>query len=368
MLYSAIYTVIALAVIFFIPLLALEREQPDYLITDPTGITRYDYRGQRAERIPWIEVRRWLRVDRRIWKRPLPLFSLTFLEGSDGRDMRIDGITGWYTNVQDDIGQHLRAAGNPTTSQDLGLTILHGRMSLLPMIGLPLLLLFITAESGWANWLILFLPPPVYAVCSLLIFSGALLLIPLAYWLATKPLALQRAIGLQDRWPQFIGLIGLGAIGLYFISSGEGFQQSRALYVGLLLWGAYLVAEAATTLLAPRGQRVRTISIVVALGVALLIGSLRISTIYYTTLSQVAARRAALEQPSAAGSAPSPIVKNSVDQAVNAGGVIAQDPDYSQAQKAQGYLNQGKAHFVVYEYEQAAQAYTEAIETLSRDA
>ncbi len=35
LLYSAIYTVIALAVIFFIPLVALEREQPDYLITDP---------------------------------------------------------------------------------------------------------------------------------------------------------------------------------------------------------------------------------------------------------------------------------------------------------------------------------------------
>src|SRR5262249_13077506 len=36
-LYSTIYTVLALAVIFFIPLLALEREQPDYLITDPDG-------------------------------------------------------------------------------------------------------------------------------------------------------------------------------------------------------------------------------------------------------------------------------------------------------------------------------------------
>ncbi len=132
------------------------------------------------------------------------------------------------------------------------------------MIGLPLLLLFIIAESGWANWLILFLPPPIYAVCSLVIFSGALLLIPLAYWLATKPLALQRAIGLQDRWPQFIALLGLGAIVLYFLSSGDGFQQSRALYVGLLVWGAYLVVDAITTLLAPQNHRARAISMIVA--------------------------------------------------------------------------------------------------------
>jgi tetratricopeptide (TPR) repeat protein len=358
LLYSTIYTLLALAVIFFIPLLALEREQPDYVITDPDGIARYDYRGERAERIRWAEVRRWIRVDRRIWERPLLLFSVTFLEATDGRDLRIDGITGWYTSMQDDIGQHLRTAGNPTKSRDIGMTILRGRMSLLPAIGLPLLLLFIAAESRWADWLVYLLPPPLYAVCSLLAFSGALLLIPLAHWLS-QPLALQRAIGVQDRWPQIVGVIGLGAIGLYLLSSGDGFQQSRALYVGLLFWGAYLVADAATTLLAPRNHTARTIGIVAALGVALLIAAPRIGTIYYTTLSQSASRRA-LEEP-APGAAPG-AASSSADQAVHAGDVIVQDQQFSADQKAQASINQGQAYYAVHKYKEAAQAYDQALQ------
>ncbi|MFL5803088.1 MAG: hypothetical protein ACJ8CR_15290 [Roseiflexaceae bacterium] len=361
LLYSTVYTVLALAVIFFIPLVSLEREQPDYLITDPDGITRYDYRGERAERLRWAEIRRWIRVDRRVGERPLQLFSLTFLETADGRDLRIDGITGWYISVQDDIARHLRAVGNPTKSHDLGLTILHSRISLLPAIGLPLLLLFIAAESGWANWLIQLLPPPIYAICSLVIFSGALLLIPLAYWLATQPLKLQRVIGLQDRWPWIVGLIGLGAIGLYFLSSGEGFQQSRALYVGLLLWGAYLIADAAATLLAPRNRTARTISVVAALGVALLIASPRISTIYYTTLSQIASQQA-LDEPSSGSPLAGPAVGGSAAQAVQAGDVIVQDPQFSPDQKAQAYINQGKAYYGAHEYELAVQAYTQAVQ------
>src|SRR5262249_12084854 len=161
-------------------------------ITDPEGIARYDYRGALAERIGWAEIRRWIRVDRRLWERPLPLVSMTFLEANDERDQCIDGITGWYTSVQADIEQHTRAAGNPIPSEDLGFSILRGRMSLLVALGAPLLVLFLAAESGWANWLLRLLPPEIYALCSLVVFSGVLLLIPLAYWLVTRPLALRR--------------------------------------------------------------------------------------------------------------------------------------------------------------------------------
>ena len=73
---------------------ALEREQPDYLITGEREIARYDYRGALAQRISWDEIGRWVRVDRRLWLRPVALFSLTMLEAADGRDLRIDGITG----------------------------------------------------------------------------------------------------------------------------------------------------------------------------------------------------------------------------------------------------------------------------------
>jgi hypothetical protein len=307
----------------------------------------------------WGELRRWIRVDRRIWERPLPLFSLTFLEGDDGRDMLIDGITGWYTSVQDDIGRHLRDVGNPTISEDLGFRILRGKMSILPAIGLPLLVLFVMAESGWASWLIRLLPPWLYALCSLVVFSGALFLIPLAYWLATKPLALNRALGLENRWPLIIGAIGLGAIAFSLLSDSETFVQSRALYVGLLLWGAYIAADAAATLWAPKNPA-RTIIIVAALALAGYIAWPRAWQIYYTTLSQVASQALGNAPPS--GVAPGVLAPGSpADQAVQAGNVIAQEAQYSPEQKAQAAINSARAYYAVGDYRSAVAAYDDAL-------
>jgi tetratricopeptide (TPR) repeat protein len=365
LLYSAVYTVVALAVIFFIPISALEREQPDYLLTDPEGITRYDYKGERAERLRWTEIRRWIRVDRRLWERPIPLFSMTFLESADDRDLRIDGITGWYTSVQDDIGQHLREAGKSMASEDLGFRVLRSKMSVLPLIGLPLLVLFLAAESGWADWLVRLLPPPVYAFLAFVVFSGALILIALAYWLATKPLMLHRTVGLKDRWPLIIGTVGLGAIVVYFLARGATFQQTRSLYIGLLVWGAYIVADAATTLLAPRSRSVRLIVIVAAVAVAVAIAFPRIEAVYTETLSQVAARRALLLNESQSSGAPvvgSPNTGDSAAQAVESGDIIANAPQYSPDQKAQAYVNKGQAYYSVGDYANAAQAYRAALE------
>jgi hypothetical protein len=364
LLYSAVYTVVALAVIFFIPISALEREQPDYLLTDPEGIARYDYKGERAERLRWDELRRWIRVDRRLWERPIPLFSMTFLESADGRDLQIDGITGWYTSVQDDIGQRLREAGNAVTSEDLGFRVLRSKMSLLLLIGLPLLVLFLTAESGWADWLVRLLPPPVYAFSAFVVFSGALLLIALAYWLATKPLQLHRAVGLKDRWPQIIGVVGLGAILLYFLSGGATFQQTRSLYIGLLVWGAYIVADAATTLFAPHNRSVRLIAIIGAVAVAVTITYPRIEAVYTEILNQVAARRALLNESQSTGAPTvgSPDTGNSAAQAVESGDIIANAPQYSPDQKAQAYVNKGQAYYSVGDYRNAADAYRTALE------
>jgi tetratricopeptide (TPR) repeat protein len=357
LLYSTTYTLVALAVIFFIPIATLEREQPDYLITTPDGISRYDYQGALAQQMRWSEIQRWIRVDNRIWRRPLPLFSLTFLEAADGRDLQIDGITGWYTSVQDDIGQHLAERNNPTVSESLGFNILRSRMSLLWAIGLPLLTLFVMAESGWANWLTQLLPPPIYAVCSLLVFSGVLFLLPLAYWLATRPLGLIRELGLKNRWPLIIGTAGLGAIGLFLLSDGETFQQSRALFVGLLLWGAYILADAATTYWGLKNIT-RTMIIVAAIMLAALTAWPRTRRIYYSTVSQVATQ------------APS----NSADQAVSAGNVIANEPQYTTEEKAQGALNSAIALYnsgdylrAVEQYDRALSIYNQLLPTTSED-
>jgi tetratricopeptide (TPR) repeat protein len=275
---------------------------------------------------------------------------------------------GWYTSVQDDIGQHLRQAGSLIKSEDLGFRVLRSKMSVLPLIGLPLLVLFLAAESGWADWLVRLLPPPVYAVLAFVVFSGALILIALAYWLATKPLALHRAIGLKDRWPQFIGAAGLGAIVLYILAGGATFQQTRSLYIGLLVWGVYIVADAATTLLAPRNRTVRLAVIVLAVAVALAVAFPRIEAIYTEVLNQVAARRALLlneAQPAGAPAAGSPDTGSSAAQAVESGDIIANAPQFTPEQKAQAYINNGKAYYAVDDYRRAAQAYREALEIYS---
>jgi tetratricopeptide (TPR) repeat protein len=225
------------------------------------------------------------------------------------------------------------------------------------------LVLFVAAESGWADWLILLLPPPVYAASAFVVFSGALILIALAYWLATKPLALHRAIGPKDRWPQIIGVAGLGAIALYVLARGATFQQTRSLYIGLLIWGAYIAADAATTLLAPRNRTVRLIAIVAAVAVALVIVFPRIEAIYTEMLNQVAARRVVLlNESQPAGTGAPPPAMGSVAQAVEAGDTIANEPQYSPEQKAQAYINKGSTYYAIKDYRSAAREYRVAVD------
>jgi tetratricopeptide (TPR) repeat protein len=213
--------------------------------------------------------------------------------------------------------------------------------------------------------LIRLLPPPVYAFGAFVVFSGALILIALAYWLATKPLELHRTVGLKDHWPQIIGAVGLGAIVLYFLARGATFQQTRSLYIGLLIWGAYIVADAATTLLAPRSRLVRAIAIVVAVALAVAIAFPRIEAVYTEVLNQVAARRALLlneSQPAGAPAVGSPDTGNSAAQAVESGDIIANAPQYSPDQKAQAYVNKGQAYYSVGDYRSAAEAYRAALD------
>lgn len=339
--YSAAYTLIALAVIMFIPLDALEREQPDYLITDPAGIARYDFHGTRAQFMRWDEVRSWIRLDRRLWLRPLPLFSTTFLEDISDQDLRIDGITGWYLSLQEDIEQHLRQAGNRTTSTDLGFALLRSKSGAALVVGVLLLVLLISAANGWAGWLINALPPYLYAGLSLIAFSGILILVPLAYWFATRPLALQRALGLHDLWPLLVGAAGLGAILIFVFSRGQTIP--RPVGIGLLLWGAYVLADATTTLLLPQQRRTRVAIIVIALLGAAAIAIPRASTLYLQTVSDVGA--------SSAQSAP---------VALAASELLIEQAQTSPEQRAQAYAAQGDAYYRTGNYQAALEAYQQA--------
>lgn len=286
-----VYALVGLALIFFIRLEALEREQPDYLITDAQGIARYDYRGTLALRMEWDEVRRWIRVDRRLWQRPMALFSLAFLEAADGSDMRIDGITGWYNGLQRDIAMHLRDAGNPASAEQRGVAIGPSKSGALLLLGVLLLLLYISSENRWSDGLILALSPSVYTLVFMVTFSGLPILIPLSYWFVTQPLAIDRLLGLRERWPWIVGTAGLGALLLYVLSGGAALSVP-ALNIGLLLSGAYALAEAAYTLLFPRRPGRGAALIALALLAAAALALPQASRLFYSALSNTYVRQA----------------------------------------------------------------------------
>ena len=283
-LYAVAYTLVALVVIFFVPLNNLEREQPDYVITSPTEITHYDNKGALAQRLRWDAIQGWLRYDQLLWRRPLPLFSGTLLTAGGERGLWIDAIIGWYTSLQEDIGQRLSAAGSNIASEERGQRILRSASGGLLMAGVALLLLFIGGQNGWAEWLFA-LPPSIYAALALLAFSGTLILIPIAYWMATRPLAWIRQYELSGRWPLVVGAVGLAAVLLFVVGGGEALPVP-ALNIGLLIWGAYLLAEALATLLPPRLRAARLPLIAAALLIAGALAAPQATALYYKQLGR----------------------------------------------------------------------------------
>ena len=346
-----VYALVGLMLMFFIRLEALEREQPDFLVTGERGIARYDYRGALALQIGWGELRRWLRIDRRLWQRPLALFSLTLLEAADGSDLRIDGITGWYSGLQRDIALHLRGAGNPTRAEERGLRLLPSLSGAALGLGVGLLLLCIWADNRWSEFLLQALPPELYVAVNLLAYSGLLLLIPLSYWFVTHPLAIHRQLALRERWPWVVGAAGLASVLLYVLGGGRALPIA-ALNIGLLLWGSYALAEAAYTLWFPRRP---------ALGVALIAGAVVLagvasfqpgSQLYYTTLSKTYTRQADYGAAAQAGSASLP--EDSTSPA----------PGEHDTETAASWQRIGDALYLQGDFAGAVAAYTRALRLL----
>lgn len=269
LLYMAVYAAIAMAVIYWLPIGRIEREQPDIIVTRPASIARYDSQGNQALELPWASVRRWLALDRCLWDRPLSLYSRTYLEDEAGRDLPIDGITGWYSELQTDIGRRLSAAGADVPRRNLGYSLLRSWAGLSAAVGGVLLVLVTWSNNEWVNFGGLF-PPPVAAALWFLGLSGALILVPVAYWLANRPLKLQRALLLNERWPLFLAVIGGLAAGAYLLFRGR-LIPVEALNYGTFVWGAYVLSEAMAAMLAPgrRAIRVGAVSAVTLLALAL---------------------------------------------------------------------------------------------------
>jgi tetratricopeptide (TPR) repeat protein len=361
-LYSIAYTLVALAVIFFIPMDSLDREQPDYIVTDDTEIARYDYRGVVKERIRWDEVSRWVRVDRKLWQLPMSLFSVMFLEARDGRDVQIDGIISWYTHLQDDIRAHMQRADRHVEIENFDLHIFKSFSGATLALGLLLLLFFVRVENGAANWFIQLLPPPLYAGLAFFVLSGALALIPLAHWFATRPLEVIRELRLHDSWAYIIGAIGLAMVLMYVISGGRALPLD-ALNIGTFLWGAYVVADVVGSLVRLRWRLARPFIIALALGLATVVAIPQIARAYASITVQAQARQTVLI---AGASVVAPVDVGDAPGQLAAAESVLRDESIRPEDDARAYTDGGDVYRTVGEYEKALWSYNRALESFAQ--
>ena len=158
----------------------------------------------------------------------------------------------------------------------------------LPTLG-ALLLLCVSAANSWIGWLQT-LPFGAYVAVNMLAFSGVMILIPLTYWFVARPLALTRALSLPDRWPWIVGATGLAAVLLYLATGGAALPEAE-LNIGMLLWGAYVAADALYTLLLPRRRLLGRALIVASLLAAGLLAIPRGTGLFYSNLADAYASR-----------------------------------------------------------------------------
>ena len=351
LIYSGVYALVAIAVIAFVPLGDLDREQPDYFVTDTTGISRYDFRGFEAQRMRWDEVGRWLRIERRLWARPVSLVSGAFLEDRTGKDLRIDGITGWFLSLQEDIDRHVRAAKSTVRAEDYGFVVIRSPAGVSALVGFALLGLFIFSQNAWTQWLIRLLPAGAYAALSMLAFSGLLILLPTAYWLALNPLSFRRELGIRDYYPFAAAVIGalMVVVGVFSLV-----PRVPPLNFGLVITGALVLGYALAVIVAATNRTLRFAIV----GLSLLLGLMYVGgaalPIFHMIVSRAGADRAVL-------SATSAVRESSAAASIQAGNQILDDTDASPVAKAQAYANAGRAFYAVGKWNSAIEAYSRAL-------
>lgn len=359
--YMAVYAAIATSVIYWLPISRIEREQPDVIVTRSNSIALYDRKSNLALAMAWPSVRRWLALDRCLWDRPLALYSRTFLEDDQGRDLPIDGIMGWYSELQADLARRLaaavppleRAVGAPLSPPapappsveriDLGYSILRSPFGLSAGLGTLLLLLVTSSNNGWID-LGGLIPPPIAAALWLIGLSGVLLLIPLAYWIANRPLKLQRALLLNDRWPLVLAVLGALPMLGYLLTGGR-LIRVESLNYSTFVWGAYVLAEALVAIFTPGRRQLRIAIVTASTLLALLVVAQPVAAQYRWLESYVARKQ---------------VQSGAVDSAASCG--AAADARILGADSFATYMIQGDCAAQLQQWEQAARFYLQAAE------
>ncbi len=383
--YLACYAVLAIVVIFVLPLSRIEEEQPDMIVTNPEQIACYDRYGRLREALPWATIHEWLIVDRLVWGQALSLYSRTFLADFQGRELRIDAIISWYSELYHDLEQRFAAAEIPIVELKsnaasneppvrarqagaeretvavnrlfLGYDLVRSVAGVTLIAGVILLLVCIAASNGWLP-LIAWIGVEAYTIISLLGFSGVLILVPVAYWLINRPLKLQRRLDLSDRWPQLVIAMGAMPVLLYLVSGGRAVSVP-ILNVSTFLWGAYAIAEGSAAL-RTNLQRFRLLLVSLIMLLALALSASRIEQIFHQTLAQYSSSGAVAARFEEEASAIAPAPETSV--LAEQGYVAAGQAQQAGASPFDTSLLQGQSAFAAREYQAAIAAFSTAID------
>ncbi len=84
-------------------LLAIEREPPAVVVTDPLAVRLYDRDHADGRALPWPDVTGAEAMDVRLWRGTVALLSRTAVTASDGPPLVIEAITAGYQALQADI-------------------------------------------------------------------------------------------------------------------------------------------------------------------------------------------------------------------------------------------------------------------------
>lgn len=109
----------------------------DRFVTDESGIRRQDFAGRDREVLAWEEIEAVVSADRRLWRRPLTLFSKTVVAGA-GREIEIPATVEWYSALTAEVEAR---AGRDAIRQRHDVTIGRSVAGALLLLAGPLLLL-----------------------------------------------------------------------------------------------------------------------------------------------------------------------------------------------------------------------------------
>ncbi|KPL91427.1 tetratricopeptide repeat protein [Herpetosiphon geysericola] len=269
------YSVLGLIVLWYMPMTQLRNNQPTVHTLTPDELIHYDSSGHESHRIKWADVTEIITADRRVWKRPLMVFSRSFVRSTMQPLLRVDGITGWYNSVIYLIEKRAREAGAQMSYLSANISLLRSAWGGVIGLGTLLLSLIIASVNGWIPNLAEFLPATFYAILQLVGFSGILLIGPTIFWTVIRPLRLDNEFALDERLPSLAAMIGFIVMVLFIITDGA-IVRVPIFSVSLFIAGVYVFSEGIYQLGVRRGKDRRWRTGVTIVGFGLLLGAMLI--------------------------------------------------------------------------------------------